>query len=124
MLVHICWCSDKAGRGTRAAKTRWGAACRVAGTCRTQRKVRKAERVLKACIYRDLHDAQRLQRGVDAKQADMLRDAGIEAFPFDIDGDHEPMKGSALEALCRRSKPLESTETGCLSAVSMHQLDS
>ena len=74
-------------------------------------------------LHRDLHDAQRLQKGVYAQQADMLQDAGIEAFPFDIDGDYEPLKGSALEALCRRSKPLESTKTGCISAVSMHQLD-
>lgn len=56
----------------RAAKQQWGDACRVAGTCRTQYK------------------------------ADALQKIGIEAFPFDIDGAYEPLKGRALDTmLCR-----------------------
>ena len=56
----------------RAAKQEWGDGCRIAGTCRSQHK------------------------------ADALRKIGIEAFPFDIDGDYEPLKGRAFEILQRR----------------------
>ena len=53
----------------RAARQRWGQACRIAGTCRTQYK------------------------------ADALQQVGIEAFPFDLDGEYQPLSGRALETL-------------------------
>jgi hypothetical protein len=37
-----------------------------------------------------------------AAQADALQKLGIEAFPFDIDGDYLPLKGPARETLLRR----------------------
>ena len=46
----------------------------------------------------------------DVRQADALHDAGIQAFPFDIDGNYEPLKGEALEALSRRCIPAESAK--------------
>jgi hypothetical protein len=44
-----------------------------------------------------------------AAQADALKTLGIEAFPFDIDGDYQPLKGRALETLLRRSLSLSYT---------------
>ena len=60
----------------RAARQRWGNACRVAGTCRSQQK------------------------------ADALNKLGIEAFPFDIDGEYQPLSGQALATLQRSTHVL------------------
>ena len=91
----------------RAAKARWGDACHLAGTCRTQEKVRapNARTAGKAWKAHTVYVCMCL---ICAAQADALKKLGIEAFPFDIDGDYQPLKGRALETLLRRSLSLSS----------------
>jgi len=76
----------------RAAKQEWGDVCRIAGTCRSQHK------------------------------ANALRKIGIEAFPFDIDGDYEPLKGRALEILQRRYSICRPWESTCSAGAATTQL--
>ena len=98
-------------RAHRAAQARWGDACRLAGTCRTQEKVRAPQ--TRAQWGRGLDDkavfpcvpgvhGHVYERLDDDAQADALKRLGIEAFPFDIDGDYQPLKGPARETLLRR----------------------
>ena len=102
----------------RAAKARWGDACHLAGTCRTQEKVRAPNARTAGKAWR-AHTVYVCMCLICAAQADALKKLGIEAFPFDIDGEYLPLKGRALETLLRRSIALSLSLALSLSPLSL-----